>query len=337
MTAQAAQRKEIAVRNYHAGARGRIKSVEGEYYGFEMEVDLPGKSMRSQRAVVPNGNIPRSRYQLDAERDGSLNESGVELITKRPLKVTEVRGKWMQSTLARMKDEMGIRPGKQPANYGLHVNVNLQGMTLAETIAFLATLNITMDNGSVQRDIMERSGSYPGLESQMGSVIGYLNMAREQYRVTFMRDKYEALAAYGASIAGQILPNARHNYAGLRYTKAPIAEVRGFHMNTDVEQFKKKADLVQKARRFANQNTKEMLMLFADSIETNVNQVALMTEHQKQELVGRVLNTPLSQQLVTPELELPEHAQKMLSYVETIFVNRQLPTLDENSVLRTRR
>ena len=337
MNTEPAKRKEIQVKNYHSGARGRIKSVEGEYYGFEMEVDFPGKSMRARAAVVPNGNVPRSRYQLDAERDGSLNESGVELITKRPLKVTEIRGKWMQSTLARMKDEMGVQPGKQPNNYGLHVNVNLQGMSLEETIAFLATLNFAMSTEKVQRTIMERGNTYQGLEQNITRMINCATGARNQS--TYATNKYSAIAnyGYGQTMQDMILPKTRSNYAGIRLAKAPIAEVRGFHMNTDLEQFKIKADLVQKARRFANKNTKEMILLLADSVETNVNKICVLGNDGKEELLNRILDTPLTQELTTVQVELPEHAKNMINYVKAIFDQGYMPRLDENKVLRARK
>lgn len=336
MTATTQIKKDIPVRPYHSGARKRIKSVQGEYYGFEMEVDFPGKNMRQHNCVVPNGNVVRSRYQLDAETDGSLNNSGVELITKRPLKVTEVRGKWMDSIIARMTDEMGVQRGKQPNDYGLHINVNLEGMTVLEVSAFFATLNFAMSMNTVQQNIMERGTTYNGLE---GSI---QNMVYQVSDKTGITAKVNKLYNTGM-LTNFMLPGSRQNYAGIRSTKAPIAEIRGFHMNTDIAAFKKKAELVQKARRFANDNVELMLNFFVNSLETGTNVLASMSYPEKAELLDRILSTPLNAPLVRKQFEPNSRALELVAgrlidkykYTTELEHNR-MPLCDADGTLRTR-
>lgn len=305
-----AQRKDIIVKGYHMGAKARIKSVEGEYYGFEMEVDLPNKNMRENNAVVKNGNLPRSRYQLDAERDGSLMNSGVELITKRPLKVTEVRGKWMQSTLNRMVDEMGVRQGKQPSNYGLHINVNMAGIHIAEAVAFLGVLNFAMHTELVARDIMERQQSYNGLKSDLDLLV---RCAEQADKIKLKKETiYDAIRRVHGNVNKFMLPWSRQNYAGLRMIGTPIAEVRGFHMNTNIEAFKRKADLVQRARRFANANTEMIIEWYKEAIVNRNNVLQTMTLAQEQELVSAILNTPLKQELQSRTYNFTEEQQELV-------------------------
>lgn len=313
MTAIAPIKKNIPVRPYHSGAKRRIKSVEGEYYGFEMEVDFPGRYMRGYGVSVPNGNIVRSRYQLDAETDGSLNNSGIELITKRPLKVTEIRGKWMNSILARMTEDMGVLKGKQPDNYGLHINVNLAGMTVVEVAAFFATLNFLMDQRSVQASIMERAQSYNGLSATIKRLVQITN---EYYDILARKKNLEDVII-DMSNAGRLrecaLPFARSNYAGIRHANAPIAEVRGFHMNTDIEAFKKKAELVQKARRFANDNAELMLNFYVTSLETGTNTLEALGAEGTKELLDDILATPLDSPLVKREFTPPTRALELFA------------------------
>lgn len=334
-----AQRKDIIVKGYHMGAKARIKSVEGEYYGFEMEVDIPNKNMIKSDAVVKNGNLPRSRYQLDAERDGSLMSSGVELITKRPLKVTEVRGKWMQSTLNRMVDEMGVRQGKQPNNYGLHINVNMAGIHIAEAVAFLGVLNFAMHTEVVNRDIMERGQSYRGLSNHLDFLIGYSRQANN--RKLKKETIYDAIRKVHGNVNKFMLPWSRQNYAGLRMIGTPIAEVRGFHMNTNIEAFKRKADFVQRARRFANANTEMIIEWYKEAIVNRNNVLETMTLAQKQELVSAILNTPLEQELQSRTYNFTEEQQEL---VENLIRDvkqdrqynggRQMFTVSNNNLLK---
>jgi hypothetical protein len=348
MIATAPIKKDIPIRGYHSGARRRIKSVEGEYYGFEMEVDFPGKQMRGYGASVPNGNVVRSRYQLDAETDGSLLNSGIELITKRPLKITELRGKWMNSILTRMTDEMGVQRGKQPHNYGLHVNVNLAGMTVVETMAFFATLNFAMSQARVQNDIMERAGSYIGLE---GAITHMLQSAPPLVGETDTElaalTKLSVLHA-NHNLREKALPFARHNYAGIRHAKSPIAEVRGFHMNTDIEAFKKKAELVQKARRFANDNANTMLNLFVHSLAKNKNVLTQMSDSKKNELLDAILNTSANAPLLKKEFVPDSRALALFAQFTTeefrewtlhnpTRTRSRIPACDSTGTLRTHR
>lgn len=348
MTATAPIKKNIPIRGYHAGAKRRIKSVEGEYYGFEMEVDFPGKVMRGYGVSVPNGNIARSRYQLDAETDGSLKNSGVELITKRPLKVTELRGKWMNSILNRMTDEMGVQRGKQPHNYGLHVNVNLAGMTGTEVAAFFATINFAMSQAKVQNEIMERMGSYPGLEyaiTGMLQVAPALHMEIDEQLAALT--KLSILHSQN-KLLQTVIPFSRSNYAGIRHAKSPIAEIRGFHMNTDVEAFKKKAELVQKARRFANDNTNDVLNLFVHSLKTGKNVLTEMGDAGKSALLDKILNTSTTAPLVKKEFvpdtrELALFAQFTTEELRSWTLTegpatryRRFPTCDSTGTLKTK-
>jgi len=348
MTAIAPIKKNIPVRPYHSGAKRRIKSVEGEYYGFEMEVDFPGKQMRGYGASVPNGNVVRSRYQLDAETDGSLNNSGIELITKRPLKVTEIRGKWMNSILARMTEDMGVLKGKQPNNYGLHINVNLEGMTVVEVAAFFATLNFLMDQPSVQTSIMERGKSYNGLSITLKRLALMVN---EHYNVLRGKRSIEEVILHMSHV-GRLreaaLPFARLNYAGIRHANAPIAEVRGFHMNTDIEAFKKKAELVQKARRFANDNAELMLNFYVTCLETGTDTLEALGEEATKELLDDILATPLDSPLVKREFTPPTRALELFAqrltadysgYVDTVAGRRAVnaPIVRADGTLGTRK
>ena len=332
-----AQRKDIIVKGYHTGAKARIKSVEGEYYGFEMEVDIPNRNMREFNAVVKNGNLPRSRYQLDAERDGSLMNSGVELITKRPLKVTEVRGKWMQSTLNRMVDEMGVSQGKQPSNYGLHINVNMAGIHIAEAVAFLGVLNFAMHTELVNREIMERGQTYSGLSNHLDFLVEYSRQAND--RKLNKETIYDAIRKVHVNINKYMLPWSRQNYAGLRMIKTPIAEVRGFHMNTNIEAFKRKTDFVQRARRFANANTEMIIEWYKEAIVNQNNVLKNMTLDQERELMSAILNTPLKQELQNRDYNFTKEQQELVEDlirdVRQSNGGRQLFTLSNNNLLKT--
>lgn len=338
-----ALKKDIVVRGYHTNAKARIKSVEGEYYGFEMEVNFPNKNMRTEGAVVQNGNLPRSRYQLDAERDGSLMNSGVELITKRPLKVTEVRGKWMKSTLSRMVDEMGVQAGRQPNNYGLHINVNMAGMHIGEAMAFLGTLNLVMSVQSVQRAIMERTGEYTGLHNNLDYLAELARQADSMRRPG--EDVFKSMRRVHGGVQPYVLPRARMNYAGLRRNKTPIAEVRGFHMNTDIEAFKKKADLVQKARRFANANTEMLVDWFAQAVINKRNMLTDMGQTRKLEVVDAVLSTPLKQEIVNRRYNFSEEQTALIAAVAEEYKPGQsnqpygisLPAVSASYILETAR
>lgn len=336
MTATAPIKKDIPVRPYHSGAKRRIKAVQGEYYGFEMEVDFPGSHMRGYGVSVPNGNIVRSRYQLDAETDGSLSQSGVELITRRPLKVTEIRGKWMNSVLSRMTDEMGVQRGKQPNNYGLHVNANLEGMTVVEVAAFFTALNFAMSQPAVQLDIMERGNTYPGVEPII------TRMLNETSSVYGAVAKLTALDTKGL-LMPCLLPYARQNYAGIRHAKSPIAEIRGFHMNTDIEAFKKKAELVQKARRFANNNAELLLNLYVTSLDNGVNVLQTMTSAGTAHLLNLILNTPLNEPLekkqFTPTNRGVEELARLITNTFKARVRAgfsDAPACEEDGTLRAR-
>lgn len=336
MTATAPIKKDIPVRRYHSGAKRRIKAVQGEYYGFEMEVDFPGKGMRGYGVSVPNGNIARSRYQLDAETDGSLSQSGVELITRRPLKVTEIRGKWMSSILARMTDEMGVQRGKQPDNYGLHVNANLEGMTVAEVAAFFTALNFAMSQPAVQLGIMERGHTYQGLEATITRMV---NETTSHHGAVA---KLTALENRGV-LMPYVLPYARQNYAGIRNANSPIAEIRGFHMNTDIEAFKKKAELVQKARRFANNNVELLLNLYVTSLDNGINVFQTMTSAETANLLNLILNTPLNEplekkQFTPPNKGVEELARLLTNNFKARATSRYTdhPNCDEDGTLRAR-
>ena len=342
MTTKAQIKQDLRVRPYHHGARARIKTVEGEYYGFEMEVDFPGKQMRHNTSVIPNANVAHSRYKLDAETDGSLMNSGAELITRRPLKVTEVRGKWIKSTLGRMVDEMGVKPGLQPEGYGLHVNVNMAGMHIAEAVAFLATLNFAMGQDDVQRNIMQRRNSYMGFAGAIENLLHCCATAQARNNAAWKNNPFEQLRAhFQYDLYNATMVSSRNNYAGMRQTRSPIAEVRGFHMSTDIKDFKTKADFVQKARRFANKNTDLMLTLISSSVTNCKNVAGEMSNAEKAGLLKAILKTPLNQKLNETAPMLSATNEEMIKTIAKLQKQREeaaslLFATDSNGFLRAR-
>lgn len=135
--------RDTQMGGYHNNSRDRqVSGDRRELYGLEMEVQGSGSDERNRAVAI--ANTEESTHFVDAERDGSLDSySGVEFITRRPMTAADLMepGGWLDRFTTRITSA-GIRRGRQPSGYGIHINVNCHGWSPFAKQAFCAAVNL---------------------------------------------------------------------------------------------------------------------------------------------------------------------------------------------------
>ena len=135
--------RDTTIGLYHANSRERqVTGDRRELYGLEMEVQA--RDSQSRDFAVRVANADEAAHFVDAEQDGSLDSySGVEFITRRPMTAADLfeSNGWLDRFTSRIT-AAGIRQGRQPNGYGIHINVNCHGWSPLAKQAFCAAVNL---------------------------------------------------------------------------------------------------------------------------------------------------------------------------------------------------
>lgn len=117
----------------------------GEMYdrtamGIEVELEnAPSDDLgpdRRKRFLLPSGSVLELQHGIDAHRDGSLRNNGIELVTP-PLRGENV------STAIRYMCTLADEQGWQASNRaGIHVHIDVQTLTIPELLNVLATYTL---------------------------------------------------------------------------------------------------------------------------------------------------------------------------------------------------
>jgi hypothetical protein len=264
----------VPLRPYHANSTKRkILNKKGSMMGFEMEV-YPVTNYRGNSPVIEKLSVLRSRtFSFDAEQDGSLSLGGFEIITRKPIRDSQLRNGWVEKVCKHLTNTVGIKAGKQGPNAGLHINVNIAYWTPWKLKAFLAVLQLDVEGF---RSVAERD---PGRDPA--------------YRATF--------------------PQVRSNRVGGIRPCVPCVEIRGMHMSLDPKSFQAKIDWVKKCEDLAESQTQILCGysdFYAKGLVHSISVSALENGEQRQLPLTDLYKSKAEAEFVNARIGLRLNAQK---------------------------